>query len=193
MQKDVYIFRHGETDYNKEKRWQGCGIDSELNAAGIAQAEKLAVNLSGKNLEIICSSPMKRALKTAEIAASLCAVPIVVIAGLREGCFGEAEGMLKTEVAQKFPDVFNMWYSPENDMDVRFPGGESKRDMQERMLDVLKQVEKMPQNIIGISSHGSSIRYLLMAFGHQPSKMENTALYHLAFKDGKWRLASEKA
>ena len=45
MRKDFYIFRHGETDYNKEKRWQGSGIDAELNENGKKQAEKLIESL----------------------------------------------------------------------------------------------------------------------------------------------------
>ena len=42
MKKDLYIFRHGETDYNLEHRWQGCGLDAVLNENGEEQARKLA-------------------------------------------------------------------------------------------------------------------------------------------------------
>ena len=59
MRKDFYVFRHGETDLNKQKRWQGSGEDYDLNATGVAQAE-LAVNkLKEKKLEVIFSSPLK--------------------------------------------------------------------------------------------------------------------------------------
>ena len=134
MRKDFYIFRHGETDYNKEKRWQGCGIDTDLNENGIRQAHELAEVLAPKNLQIVYSSCLKRAVETAEIVAKASGVAVKKIEDLREGCFGEAEGMRKVEVAEKYPEVFELWYDDETDyMDVAFPGGETKHEMQERM------------------------------------------------------------
>ncbi len=183
MRKDFYIFRHGETDYNKERRWQGCGLDPFLNETGIQQARELTKLLSDKNLQIIYTSPLKRALQTAEIVNETLHLPIELIPDLREGCFGEVEGMLKTDIALKYPEVFEAWYSGVDDMDIGFPGGETKRQMQERMLGVLKRLIDVPYQRIGIASHGSSIRYLLMAFGQKPHRMPNTALYHLVYEN----------
>lgn len=191
MRKDIYIFRHGETDYNKEKRWQGCGIDTDLNEVGRRQAVELAKKLSNLQLEIIYSSPLKRALQTAEVVAKNWHISIEVIAGLREGSFGKTEGMLKSEVAIKYPDIYNAWYSPTNDMNICFPEGETKQQMQDRMLKVLHDIEDKPYSQIGISSHGSSIRYLLMYFGLKPKKMLNTALFHLVYDGNAWSLVEE--
>lgn len=188
MRKDFYIFRHGETDYNKERRWQGCGLNPPLNETGVAQAKELTGLLQDKDLQIIYSSPLKRALQTAEIVNETFRLPIEIIPDLREGCFGEAEGMLKTEIAQKYPDIFEAWYNGEDDMDIGFPEGETKRQMQERMLGVLERLRDVPYQRIGIASHGSSIRYLLMAFGQKPHRMPNTALYHLVYENQKWHL-----
>ena len=188
MRKIFYIFRHGETDYNKERRWQGCGIDLPLNDAGREQACELARRLRGVGLETIYSSPLKRALQTAEIVAAALDLSVKIIPDLREGCFGEAEGMLKIEIAGKYPQIFKDWYSETNDLDVGFPGGETKRQMQWRMLGVIDNLLAKPQQVVGIASHGSSIRYLLMKFGHEPHAMKNTALFRLAYEDGVWKL-----
>ena len=102
MHKDFYIFRHGETDYNKEKRWQGCGIDIPLNQTGILQAQELAKHLEGKDIEHIYSSNLKRALQTAQIVAERLKIGVDVIPDLREGCFGKVEGMLKMDIAQQY-------------------------------------------------------------------------------------------
>lgn len=53
MRKDFYVFRHGETDLNKQKRWQGAGEDYDLNATGVAQAELAVKKLKEKKLEVI--------------------------------------------------------------------------------------------------------------------------------------------
>lgn len=192
MRKDFYIFRHGETDYNKEKRWQGCGIDTELNENGLKQAEVLAETLAHKNLQIIYSSCLKRAVKTAEIVADKLNIKVKCIKDLREGCFGEAEGMRKVEVAEKYPEIFELWYDDETDyMDVAFPGGETKNEMQQRMFAVFEKLLKSKEDIIGIASHGSSIRYFLLKFGFSLGRMPNTALFHLVYEDGNWSVACE--
>jgi len=190
MRKDFYIFRHGETDYNKERRWQGCGLDPFLNDTGVQQAEELAGLLQDKELQVIYASPLKRALQTAEIVNKKLGLPIEIIPDLREGCFGEAEGMLKSEIALKYPDIFEAWYNGIDDLDVGFPGGETKRQMQTRMLGVLNGLLNVPYRRIGIASHGSSIRYLLMAFGEKPHRMPNTALYHLIYDNQSWKLSA---
>lgn len=192
MIKHFYIFRHGETDYNLEKRWQGCGLNPDLNATGRQQAVALAQKLKPAKLEVVYSSPLRRAVQTAEVIAAAENIPLELIPNLREGCFGEAEGMLRDEIAAKWPELFTKWYngngSAADDLNLRFPGGESKAEMQSRMLSVLNQLLLSPYQRIGIASHGSSIRYLLMHFGYPPHKMANTALFHLIWDNGCWTL-----
>lgn len=86
MRKDFYVFRHGETDLNKQKGWQGSGVDYDLNEAGVMQARSLVEKLRDKNLQIIFSSPLKRAKHTADTVAEAIHVPVVVKKDLRE-CF----------------------------------------------------------------------------------------------------------
>lgn len=192
MRKDFYIFRHGETDYNREKRWQGCGIDTELNENGLKQAEKLIETLEPKNLQIIYSSPLKRAMKTAEIVAEALGVEVKIIKDLREANLGETEGMRKDEVAVRFQEVFDLWYNEEKDyVDIAFPGGETKRQIHQRMINVLENLLKTKENVIGIASHGSSIRYLLFFLGKTLGRMPNAALFHVVFEDGVFRVEDD--
>lgn len=188
MRKVFYIFRHGETDYNKERRWQGCGVNLDLNENGRRQAYELAQRLKGKGLQIIYSSPLKRALQTAEIIAAEIGVRVEAIPALREGCLGETEGMLKSEVEVKYPEIFAEWYSDKNDMNIAFPGGETKNQIQQRMYAAVEPLLETKEAIIGISSHSAAIRYFLMKFGHKPHRMKNTALFRLEYQDGAWNL-----
>lgn len=187
--KDFYIVRHGETDYNKERRWQGSGIDTSLNENGILQAQNLALVLKDKGIEIIYSSGLKRALQTSAILAAEFKVDIKMVEDLREGCFGDAEGMLKTDIAEKYPDIFSKWYNHQNDMNVCFPKGETKLEMQGRMLKALNSLLNNDYSTIGVVSHGSSIRYLMMYFGVEMGKIPNLALFHLIYENGHWSVA----
>lgn len=192
MRKDFYIFRHGETDYNKEKRWQGCGIDTELNENGMKQAEALIETLEPKNLQIIYSSSLKRAIKTAMIIAEALGVEVKIIKDLREANLGETEGLRKEEIAVRFQDVYDLWYNKETDyVDIAFPGGETKREIHQRMIKVLEGLLKTKETVIGIASHGSSIRYLLFFLGKTLGRMPNAALFHLVYENGKWRVEED--
>ena len=157
-------------------------------AKGEAQSHDLATLFQDKGCDVVYSSPLKRALQTAEGVVEKIHVPVKIIPDVREGCFGKVEGMLKTDIAKAYPEIFATWYEEGGTLDIGFPGGETKRQMQERMLKVLDELLKTKETVIGIASHGSSIRYLLMKFGHKPSAMKNTALFKLSFKDGVWAL-----
>lgn len=192
MRKDFYIFRHGETDYNLEKRWQGCGIDTDLNETGKIQAQALVEKLEPAKIEILYSSGLKRARQTAEIIGTSLNLNIKIIEDLREGCFGQAEGLRKEEVAEKYPEIFSQWYDEKEDhWNIAFPEGETKQEMQQRMLKVLESLLSTQEKVIGIVSHGSSIRYLLLGFGKVIGKLVNTALFHIVYENGKWRVEDE--
>ena len=105
MRKDLYIFRHGETDLNLQKKIQGSGMDFDLNGTGLKQATELCDKFTNIPLEIIFSSPLKRAIQTAEIVAQHKNISIIVQENLKECFYGEAEGMYVTEVQKKYPDI----------------------------------------------------------------------------------------
>lgn len=187
MRKDFYIFRHGQTDYNLAKRWQGKSVDTPLNQTGIEQAGSLAERLSGIGLEVVFSSPLQRAHHTAQIVAAKQGIEVKTMPELIEASVGVCEGCHVEEVMSKYPDIWHSWY---NDMKMsdRWPGGESKQEIQDRMTQAFAKLLEQPEKVIGVASHGGSIRYFLYKFGYGPHKMPNVALFHLIYQDGDWQL-----
>lgn len=90
-QKSFYFLRHGETQWNKERKWQG-SKDIPLNETGLAQARAVRPFIDGLDIKSICVSPLQRAVKTAELAAGHLSVPLQVIEDLKEVGFGPHEG-----------------------------------------------------------------------------------------------------
>lgn len=162
----IYLTRHGQTDWNKEKRMQGQGRDTLLNSTGIQQASKVAEMLSGKAFGIIGHSSLIRAKTTAEIiASSFPNAELVELEGLNEMSFGELEGRVVDEQLKSEPvwqKVANEWKAG-NDLQ-KWPGGESPRDCIVRIsAAVLKaiQMRKSSDEAILLVSHGSILRMFL--------------------------------
>lgn len=186
MRKDFYIFRHGETDYNLQNRWQGQGIDADLNETGIKQAHALAEKVKNLGIEKIYSSPLKRAYQTALAVANATNTTIEILPELIEGSVGVCEGMNREDVKVKHPDIWDEWYGDKMDMNIRWPNGESKQEIQDRMFVAFDKMLTTKENIIGVASHGAAIRYFLIRLGYGPHKMANTALFHIIYENGNW-------
>lgn len=185
--KTFYIFRHGETDFNREGRWQGAGNDLDLNDAGIDQAYVLAALLKKAELEIICSSPLKRALQTAEIIAAELQIPFAVNSSLIEGSLGINEGRYHEDIIQT--EEYKNWRNLDAEyINFRFEGGESKYEIMERMFGAVREMLEMPYNVIGISSHSAAIRCLMLQFGVKLGRLLNGAILRLTYDEGKWEV-----
>lgn len=91
-----YYMRHGETEWNRIGRTQG-QLDVELNETGLAQARAASERLVGLGIVTICASPLKRALRTAEIQAEALGLPIEIVDELKECGLGEMEGQPRTD------------------------------------------------------------------------------------------------
>ena len=183
--KIFYIFRHGETDFNKEGRWQGAGHNPDLNLAGIAQAHILAETLRPYGLQKIYSSPLKRALHTAEIIGEVLSLPVEVKESLIEGNFGVNEGQYHQDIIQT--EEYKNWRNLDAEyIHFRFEGGESKYEIMQRMFTAISEMLNTPEEIIGISSHSAAIRCLMLQFGIQMGRLENGALLRLTYDDGHW-------
>ena len=113
----IYIVRHGQTDYNVEGRYGG-RIDTPLNQKGIEQAYELHEKLKNIQFDIVFSSPLQRACKTAEI---ICKNKIIKDERIIERDNGELENKLKTEITDKidFNDPNEKRYNIENIIDFR--------------------------------------------------------------------------
>jgi len=131
---NLYIVRHGETDWNKNKKIQGL-TDIELNEKGIYQANKMKEKLLNVNFDICICSPLKRAVKTAQIIVDQ-KCDIIVNEALLERCFGNYEGQNSKEANI---DIFKIWNLKENCKDN---GIESLRDLLERSDLFLKKFKE---------------------------------------------------
>jgi len=126
----VMLARHGETSWNVEGRHQGQTFDIPLSDAGRAQARALAVRFAGEPVVRAVASPLLRARQTAEIALGGRAPMLACDPRFMEISHGEWEGRLATEIRETHPELQRDWRErPET---VRFPGGETLLDVQDR-------------------------------------------------------------
>lgn len=182
MRKDFYVFRHGETDLNKLNCWQGSGMDYDLNETGVFQAERLARKLKDKNLQVIFSSPLKRAKHTSDIVGGYLDIPIIVKQNLRECFYGDAEG----KPLDDYAEYLKAWVDP-NQMDINLPNGEKKSEALERVLKVLDELKTEPFSIMGIAIHRGTMVNLLNYYHFKFEEIPNCATFHLIYEDGSWR------
>lgn len=167
---DIYLIRHGETDYNKAKRLQGV-TDIPLNAYGIELAQKTAEGLKEVHFDCIYTSPLIRARQTAEIIRGERKIEIIPTIGLREISFGEYEGLIHK--GEKFnipnPDFHYFFDAPERYETP--PGGESLIHLRKRTTSFVREIMNDPANegmTYLMASHGAAIRSILSGLLNLP-------------------------
>lgn len=154
----IILVRHGETDWNREQRYQG-HKDIAMNDAGRTQARDIAARLESEKVEAIFSSDLSRTLETAAIIAEYHKLPIRIDSRFREMAFGEWEGLTFKEVYAKYPAEFREWCA--NTGAFRVPGGESVEDLLARVWPALLEISQCHRNTVVVSTHGGVLRALL--------------------------------
>lgn len=161
----LYIIRHGETDWNKEKRLQGQS-DTQLNALGISLAEITARALSDVKFDYIFSSPLMRAYKTAQIMRLDRDVEIVTDDRLKEICFGTNEGLYPEQMPKDFHYFFD---APEKYRPAE--GGETYEQLCARSRDFIDKVivplsVREPEATALITAHGALNKSIMIYLNH---------------------------
>ena len=147
---EIILARHGETEWNVGEIFRG-RIDIELNETGLRQAELLAEYLSGIKIDTVYSSPLRRALKTAEVIASYHKLEVEIAPGLMDFDYGEWQGLPHQEVKDKYKELYAEWInSPDQ---VKMPTGESLDDVRERAMGVVSDVIAKYEGIVVLVSH----------------------------------------
>jgi broad specificity phosphatase PhoE len=147
---ELILARHGETEWNVEEVFRG-RIDVELNKTGLKQAELLAEYLGGVKIEAVYSSPLKRALKTAEAIARRHSLKVEMVNGLTDCDFGRWQGLHLKEVRDKYKKLYQQWVnSPQS---VQIPGGESLGEVRERALAMVDKVTAKHRGRVVLVSH----------------------------------------
>ncbi|MEO8529535.1 MAG: histidine phosphatase family protein [Pseudolysinimonas sp.] len=147
---DLYLVRHGETDWNQHRRIQGL-TDVPLNAIGRDQARLTGMLLTRRSIDRVIASPLVRARETAEIIASELRLPEPELrAALVERNYGEAEGMIFYAIDKKYPPG------------TEVPGREPREAVATRVVAALQQLAvDYPGQQLVVVSHGGAIRAAL--------------------------------
>lgn len=164
--KTIYVIRHGETDWNKNQKFQG-QTDIKLNETGREQALALRPVINSLQIESVYSSPLSRALETAQLATQDLKLSIHQDDRLREVNIGEAEGLTHPEINEKFgEEILLKWRSyDERLLDFRFPQGESKRQVMCRIRQVFLDIaQNSNRTSIAVFAHGMVMRAMTFVF-----------------------------
>ena len=153
----IHLARHGETDWNRELRWQG-HADPPLNALGRQQARALAESLAEMRIAAVYSSDLLRASETAEIVAGRLEVPLHLDAALRELDVGSWQGQTLSELEARHAEAVARW---KESGEHGWEGGESHAEMAARVLEAIRSIaaEHVGQEIL-VVSHGGPMRAL---------------------------------
>ncbi|MDM8000527.1 MAG: histidine phosphatase family protein [Dehalococcoidia bacterium] len=131
MSATLVLVRHGQTDWNVNGRYMGW-IDEALNEEGPRQAAVLADRLADWPVSAVYSSPLKRALATAETIAGKHSLEVQTLDDLGEMRIGEWEGMYAWDIAARYSELWKAWRASPGDF--RMPGGESLNEVRERAI-----------------------------------------------------------
>ena len=131
MSATLILMRHGQTDWNVNGRYMGW-MDEALNEEGLRQAERVAQRLDQWPISAVYSSPLKRAVRTADRVARRHSVAVETVQELDEMRLGGWEGMFAVDIAAKYPELWQTWRT--NPGDFRMPGGESLGEVRERAV-----------------------------------------------------------
>jgi probable phosphoglycerate mutase len=187
----ILLARHGETDWNREGRFQGWA-DPPLNATGRAQAVDLSVQLMAEELAAVYSSPLRRAYETAAVVAASRGLEPVTVDALREVDVGSWSGLSRAEIEQRFPEQYARWL----DYGQGWEDGETYEQMVDRVVEALQELAEARdgERILAVT-HGGPMR-AASAFADRVSYAEarrrspvvgNTAVLEFAVEAGALR------
>lgn len=183
----LLLARHGETDWNRERRFQG-HADRPLNDVGRRQALELAELLRGEVLATVYTSPLKRASETARIVAEQLDLVPRELEALREIDVGDWEGLTVEDVRARYPEQLDVaWHTG-------WPNGETHDELGARVLPALLELETLhpEETVLGVT-HAGPIRAALAAAAgltHEESRaqigpLENCVVFRFAIEDGR--------
>lgn len=185
MVTEIVLIRHGETDWNVERRYQGTS-DRPLNEHGVRQAAALADAMRGQQWDVIIASPLKRAWSTAEPLAEALGISgekLIPDPRLMERAYGVAEGFTLVEREERYPG--EIW-----------EGLETLDELGARALGAIEEyIQRFPNRRLIFVTHGTWINAVLEVlsqgeFGHGKSVILNTSRTYLSHSDDGWELGA---
>lgn len=183
MSKEIYLIRHGLTESNKENIYAGWS-DESLCQEGANSIKNIGKKLEHLRIEKIFSSPIKRAVQTADILNEFLNITVEIEENFKEMKMGPWEGLSEVEVAEKFPVEWKIWNSkPSN---LRLDGRETLKEIQIRALKGIKKISDYSDCLrILTVTHVALIRVLIIYYNklsmdnYRKIEVPNSAVYLL--------------
>ena len=150
----ILLARHGQSDWNAAKRWQG-HADRPLTDLGRAQARELADRLAATDVEAVYSSDLQRARDTAAVVAAAKGLDVATTPDLREVDVGSWSGLTRSEAEERYPDAYARWHAGGEGWD----DGETYEQLSVRVVDALGRIsrEHHGERVL-VVAHGGTIR-----------------------------------
>ena len=194
----VFFVRHGLTDWNIQRRFQGT-CDIPLNEAGLAQARTAAVRCAQLGFERIYHSTLLRAAQTAQIISAASGVPLIPHCGFNEVCLGVFQGLNHEEAKARHPEAYAHYFADR--INAAPPGGESLYEVQQRALSALSEIERDAEGCerLAVVSHGALLKTLIAAVAGIPLQhfasfdVSNGSISVIESRDGVRRLITLNA
>jgi broad specificity phosphatase PhoE len=150
----ILLARHGESDWNHSKRWQGFA-DRPLTDLGRRQAAELAQHLEDTELDAVYSSDLQRARETAEIVAETKGLTVETTPDLREVDVGSWSGLTRAEAETRYPELYARWLQGGEGWE----DGETYTQLGERVIPAIHRIAKAHEGErVLVVAHGGTIR-----------------------------------
>jgi len=179
----LVLVRHGETEGESSIRFHGSG-DVALSAEGATQMQAVSSTLGDEPLDLIVSSPMRRAWRSAWIAGK--GAPVRLESNFREIHFGRWEGLTREEIQAADPVIYEDWQNKSPGFE--FPGGEPRAEFRERVEKGLDSLLAAPVHSALVVAHKGVIRTIVeLLIGERPQGLDLGDGIELTRKsDGTW-------
>ncbi|NQU21597.1 MAG: histidine phosphatase family protein [Candidatus Nealsonbacteria bacterium] len=171
----IHCVRHGESSYNAEGRIQGQS-DPALSELGRRQGEAVAEALAQLPIDAVYSSPLRRAMQTARPLADALQLEVRTDDRLMEVHAGDFQDQLRTDLEALRPEEMARWRS--GDPDFALPGGETRRHLMQRGLEVFQQIADNAHKQVVVVTHGGLLAAALKALLGVPARRHPFLLYN---------------
>lgn len=182
------VIRHGETDWNRQGRFQG-QIDVPLNAAGLAQAQRLGERLAAEPADVLVASDLQRTRQTAEPLVQAWRAEARLLPAVREQAFGVLEGLDVPTIQREHPALWAGWV--QHKADYGLPGGESVRQFHLRVMQAFTELaETHAGRTVAVVTHGGVLDMLWRSARGEPldggrcCDIPNTGINRLHWQGG---------
>ena len=192
LEKKLFVIRHGETDYNKNGKVQGRGVDASLNETGLKQSRAFYNAFREEDFSILFTSSLKRSSETVKPFIED-GIEHIIRPELDEIDWGIHEGILSSEHSKsQYHELVREWRS--GNVHARIEGGESPIEVQQRQKVFLNDLMQREERTNLLCMHGRAIRILMCTLtGTDLAKMDdfphqNLGLYEVDFNGRYWEI-----